>query len=447
MTRLIAVLVSFVLIACSDDSPGEERPAPDGALDIDQVGDARDLTDDRSTADSDTGGDPDATSDRDSGRDGPEPDVLDDPGAGDGDVPTRDPDAVGDPATEPGVDPDVDLPDLPRFGLLERPENPTCVAPSRPRGVHSIDLTRVYSGVSLATPVGLFQAPGDEDHWYAIEQAGRIRRFAIDPGTSERTTYADLSGRVHDEFNEQGLLGMAFHPNYASNRGVFVSYTHQSGGVTRSRISRFRANPDRETLDMSSEQVVLSIPQPDWNHNGGGIAFGPDGYLYIGMGDGGSWRDAYGHGQDTTTLLAAMLRIDIDSTTGYVVPDDNPFVGGGGRPEIFAYGLRNPWRFSFDRETGELWVGDVGQGDWEEIDVVTNGGNYGWPVHEGTDCPSWGDPGRCGESGLIMPVTQYSHSEGFSVTGGYVYRGEAMPDLYGDYIFGDLRATRRHTSR
>ncbi len=192
--------------------------------------------------------------------------------------------------------------------------------------------------------------------------------------------------------------------------------------------------PGGQTLDPTSEQIILSVDQPFGNHNGGGIAFGNDGYLYIGFGDGGSGGDPLGNGQNTNTLLGAFLRIDVDGSAPYTIPPDNPFAAGGGRPEIYAYGFRNPWRWSFDRGTGDLWAGDVGQGLWEEVDRVALGGNYGWDIMEGSQCYN---AASCDSAGMLPPIAEYSHAEGCSVTGGYVYRGADIPQLEGTYVYGD----------
>lgn len=259
---------------------------------------------------------------------------------------------------------------------------------------------------------------------------------------SNTSTFLDIRSRVSTAGNEEGLLGLAFHPNYAKNGHFYVYYS--AAGPRRSVLSRFTVSDDPNQAVSSSEHIVLEIPQPYSNHNGGMIEFGPDGFLYVGVGDGGSSDDPHGHGQNTTTLLGSILRLDVDRTgdgKNYGIPASNPFAssgdtGGDPRPEIYAYGLRNPWRFSFDSATGELWVGDVGQDKWEEIDVVENGANYGWNTLEGFHCfsPSVG----CDSSGTTYPVAEYDHSGRCSVTGGFVYRGAAIPSLHGVYIFGDF---------
>ncbi|MHA1564824.1 MAG: PQQ-dependent sugar dehydrogenase [Alphaproteobacteria bacterium] len=284
-------------------------------------------------------------------------------------------------------------------------------------------------------PLVMLQAPGNPDYWYIVEQAGRIFRFANDPGAAAATLILDISRLVDDGPNEAGLLGMAFHPDFQTNHQVFLSYT-RNGSPLVSTLSRFQVNVSGDTIDPASETILLSVDQPFGNHNGGHIAFGPDGYLYFGLGDGGSGGDPQGNGQNPDTLLGSLLRLDIDSTSPYTIPPDNPFADGGGRPEIYAWGLRNPWRWSFDRQTGDLWLADVGQNKWEEINIIERGGNYGWNLREGAH-PFAGDA----PAGLIKPVepvAEYDHSQGCSVTGGYVYRGDRHPDLVGTYFYGDF---------
>ena len=304
---------------------------------------------------------------------------------------------------------------------------------------------RVFPALSFAQPVALLQAPADGTRWFVVEQAGRVRVFANIAQAAVFDTFVDISARVTSG-GEMGLLGMAFHPNFPANPRVYLSYINETAGVRVSRISEFRLDLSGD-LDPGSEIVLLSIGQPETNHNGGQIAFGPDGLLYIGIGDGGGGDDqhgAIGNGQLMTTLLGKMLRINV-TPGGYSIPPGNPFAanprcgtGGTGTlpcPEIYASGFRNPWRWSFDRATGALWVGDVGQGALEEIDRVTLGGNYGWRCREGTRPTGL----ACGsEQGLLPPVAEYGRTEGSSVTGGYVYRGSAIADLPGRYVFGDF---------
>ncbi|KPK39181.1 MAG: hypothetical protein AMJ69_06375 [Gammaproteobacteria bacterium SG8_47] len=337
------------------------------------------------------------------------------------------------------------------FGLDERPRNVTCVAPARPGTTSTLALARAFPNLSFSLPVAMMQAPGAANHWYVVEKTGTVRRFAADDAANASSLVVDLTDRVDAGPNEAGLLGMAFHPEFGANGYVYLSYTGQAGGL-RSYVSRFTSADGGASLDPDSEVVILSIDQPYGNHNGGHIAFGPDGYLYLGLGDGGSGGDPDGNGQNTHTLLGAMLRIDIDVSAEdwaagmrYYIPPDNPFAAstgcgnGGGCPEIYAWGFRNPWRWSFDRDTGELWLGDVGQNQWEEVDRVERGGNYGWNIREGAHCY---DAGSCASAGLIEPVAEYDHSVGRSITGGYVYRGGAIAALHGTYLYADFSSGR-----
>ncbi len=252
--------------------------------------------------------------------------------------------------------------------------------------------------------------------------------------------FLDIRDRVSDRGNEEGLLGLALDPDFSSNGHFFVYYT--ASDPRRSVVSRFSVRTDdADKADAASERVVLEIAQPASNHNGGQLRFGSDGFLYIAVGDGGGRGDPRGNGQDLSTLLGAILRIDVsglDIDGGYTAPPDNPFVGReGARPEIWAYGLRNPWRFSFDRATNDLWTADVGQNRFEEVDIIESGGNYGWNKMEGSHC--FPEPqGPCEQQGLMLPVAEYDHDSGCSVTGGYVYRGRGLPSLHGAYVYGDF---------
>ena len=298
-----------------------------------------------------------------------------------------------------------------------------------------------FPGVSFTTPVELGVAPGQPDRAYVVEQgsfSGGSRIRTVELGSTAVTTFIDLSARVAAG-GEQGLLGLAFHPDYEANGLFYVNYT--ANGPLRTVVSEFQrsaANPLQG--DPGSERVLMEVDQPFGNHNAGKIAFGPDGLLYVTMGDGGSGGDPENNGQDETTLLGSLLRIDVDDTTSgaYGIPADNPFADGGGAPEIYAYGLRNPWKFSFDAETGDLWLADVGQGEWEEINIVENGGNYGWRLVEGPECFVNG----CDPAAFDAPVFWYPHNNspqgGFSITGGIVYRGSLVPSLVGKYLYGDF---------
>ena len=357
----------------------------------------------------------------------------DSPEDGDSDTPSQ-----TDTDEEPPSDtdqPERDVADA-TFGLDDRPKNSSCTAPDRPPSKASIKLEPAFPNLNFTEPVWMEQAPGDKSTWYLIEQAGRILSFPNQKNTSNTTTWLDITSRVDDRPNEAGLLGMAFHPDWPSKKRVYLSYTADVSGQLTSRISEFQLTSNGNKLDPSSEKVLFSLDQPYGNHDGGQIAFGPDGYLYAGWGDGGSGGDPQGNGQNTDTLLGSMIRIDVDSGSPYGIPNSNPFASGnGGKKEIFAWGLRNPWRWSFDAKTGELWVGDVGQNKWEEISKVERGGNYGWNAKEGTHCY---DQNPCDEGPWIDPVVDYSHSQGRSVTGGYVYRGDDIPTLKGVYLYGDF---------
>ncbi|HUP83237.1 MAG TPA: PQQ-dependent sugar dehydrogenase [Candidatus Limnocylindria bacterium] len=270
---------------------------------------------------------------------------------------------------------------------------------------------------------------------YAVEQRGVVWRISAD-GTVDPTPFIDIHERVGC-CDERGLLGLAFHPDYGENVRVFVNYTDLDGNTV---VSEFSAIDDGY-VDPDSERKLLGIEQPFPNHNGGMLAFGADGFLYIGTGDGGAGGDPRGNGQKLNTLLGKILRINVDKGDPYAIPADNPFKKGnseGAEPEIWDWGMRNPWRFSFDRETNDLWIGDVGQEAHEEIDAEsagTGGFNYGWNTMEGTSCYL---RSSCAQDGLTRPVAEYSHSDGCAVIGGYVYRGSTYPDLVGQYVFSDL---------
>jgi glucose/arabinose dehydrogenase len=288
----------------------------------------------------------------------------------------------------------------------------------------------------LNQPEGLVNAGDGSGRLFVVEQGGLIRIFK--DGALLATPFLDLTSKVVC-CGERGLLGLVFHPQYAENGYFFVDYTEELSGVTYTVIARYSvSNNDADQADPGSETRLLHIEQPFQNHKGGQLQFGPDGYLYIGMGDGGSEGDPLGNGQSLDTLLGKILRIDVDYAQPYAIPADNPFASGGGLPEIWAYGLRNPWRFSFDWLTGDLYIGDVGQDAWEEIDFLPagspGGANFGWSYFEGTH-PYRGSPPA--EAEFVMPVAEYSHSVGEAVIGGYVYRGSELLDWYGVYIYGD----------
>ncbi|MDQ7844643.1 MAG: PQQ-dependent sugar dehydrogenase [Armatimonadota bacterium] len=302
---------------------------------------------------------------------------------------------------------------------------------AQPAPAPRLALRPVVTG--LSAPVYLTHAGDRSGRLFVVEQEGRIR--VVRDGRLLARPYLDIRSRVVSG-GELGLLSVAFHPRFADHGRFFVNYTTNQGGRLRTVIAEYRAAPPDADVAGAAERILLEIDQPFRNHNGGLNLFGPDGMLYIGMGDGGSAGDPYNAGQRLDTLLGKLLRIDVDGTAPYRIPPDNPFVArNGARGEIWAYGLRNPWRFSFDRATGRLFLADVGQHQWEEIDLVVRGGNYGWKIMEGAHCYS--PPEGCDRTGLQLPIAEYDHSQGCSVTGGYVYRGSRIPALVGRYLFGD----------
>jgi len=325
--------------------------------------------------------------------------------------------------------------------------------PSQPPPVAiTVALNEVFGPVfdQPRTPMAMYNAPGDASRWFMVDRNGLVIAFPNSAGVTANDVdiVIDISARVNTQ-GEGGLLDIAFHPSFGTNNNyeVFFSYTRLNGAQFESIISRFRSNDNGLTLDANMEDVVLTIPQDAANHNGGQIAFGPDGFLYAGWGDGGGANDPNNRGQTTDNLLGTFTRIDVDNGTPYGIPADNPFVanaanpctqgfGGGDCPEIFAWGMRNPWRWNFDSQTGALWAGDVGQGAWEEVDRIENGQNYGWNIREGAHCrpPTTG----CATAGLTDPITEYGREVGNSITGGFVYRGASVPELQGFYVFGDF---------
>jgi len=298
-------------------------------------------------------------------------------------------------------------------------------------------LVDAFPNLRFDLPVDL-QNPGDgSNRLFVVEQEGRIRVFENDPGTTESRVFLDLTDRVYYlSGSELGLLGLAFHPQYASNGFFYVNYT--AGNPMRSVVARFQASSDPDSADRASGQTLFEVTQPYSNHNGGQLAFGPDGMLFIALGDGGGGGDPHNNAQSITTLLGKILRINVDAPDqglAYGIPADNPFAGSESGREIFAYGLRNPWRFSFDPTTGMLWCGDVGQSAREEINIIERGKNYGWRIMEGSICYN---STSCNQTGLVLPVWDYGRDIGGSITGGYVYRGRSVPHLTGKYIFGDF---------
>ena len=269
---------------------------------------------------------------------------------------------------------------------------------------------------------------------FVVQQDGVI--YTVENGERGDTPFLDVNELLVSSSGERGLLGLAFHPNYEENGFFYIYYTGQGGD---SVIARYTVSEDPNIADAESRSEVLSFAQPYQNHNGGHITFGPDDYLYIGTGDGGSGGDPENNGQSLETYLGKLLRLDVDGGEPYAIPADNPELGANALPEIWAYGLRNPWRFSFDRETNELFIGDVGQNAVEEISYAPadsqGGENYGWNIMEGDTCFETED---CDKEALTLPILSYEHSEGRSVTGGYVYRGESAPELVGSYVYADL---------
>jgi glucose/arabinose dehydrogenase len=306
------------------------------------------------------------------------------------------------------------------MGLLAA--GPTIAAPA-------VELEPVVEG--LSQPVFVTHAGDGSGRLFLVEQAGRI--LILDGGRLRAEPFLDLRARVQAG-GERGLLGLAFHPEFALNGRYFVHYTRKRDGASVIWEYVVSADPNRS---LRGGRLLLRVAQPFANHNGGMLAFGKGGRLFIGLGDGGAGGDPGDRAQDPDQLLGKILRIDIEDARPYAIPDDNPFAAGGGRPEIYALGLRNPWRFSFDRGSWRLFVGDVGQSDREEIDLVRRGRNYGWPILEGTRC--FRPPQDCPRAGLTPPLTEYRHVSGrCSVTGGYVYRGRAIPELEASYVFGDF---------
>ncbi len=305
--------------------------------------------------------------------------------------------------------------------------------PNLPQG-SGARLQEVAAGLTF--PLYLTAPPGDLTRLFIVEKAGSIR--IVKNGTLLATAFLDISGQVSN-VGEQGLLGLAFDPNYASNGRFFVHYTDPIGNT---RVSSFQVSGDPDIANAGSEQIILTAIQPYANHNGGQLGFGPDGMIYLGLGDGGSGGDPQGRGQDRSDLLGSILRLDVQAGSSYSLPPDNPFIGQAGvRPEIWSYGLRNPWRFSFDRGTGDLYIADVGESRFEEVDVspaaegAGKGGNFGWNLMEGKHCFN---TTPCNQAGLTLPVHEYNHGQGCSITGGYVYRGSAIPALQGLYFFADF---------
>ncbi len=308
-----------------------------------------------------------------------------------------------------------------------------------------------FPDIFVGQPTDIRSAGDGTDRLFVADKTGKIYVFENDPAVTSTKTFLDLTSVVITP-SEMGLLGIDFHPNYSENGYFYVNYNAREDGTNYTRISRFTVSAeDPDVADPTSEVILLQFRQPFQNHDGGQIAFGPDGYLYIATGDGGSGNDPLNAGQDLRTLLGKILRIDVDNPDegmAYGVPETNPFAGNSHyMGEIYAWGLRNPWRFSFDSETGALWCGDVGQNLYEEIDIIEKGGNYGWRVMEGFHCFNPNNPTDpnfdCDSVSLIAPVWEYDHSQGdVSISGGYVYHGSRTPDLEGRYIYADFSSGR-----
>jgi len=331
----------------------------------------------------------------------------------------------------------------------------------------TVDLAVAFPELKFNRPLWMEEAPDATKRLFVVEQGGKVFVFPRESGAKDPKVFLDITNRKPQEQNEEGLLAFAFHPQFKANGLFYIYYSQQA--PKRSVLSEVQVSKsDPDKADLATERIILEVPQPYWNHNGGTVVFGPDGDLYLSLGDGGAGGDPHSVGQSGHHLLAKILRIDVNSRTGklaYGIPKDNPFVGKddkgnpkadpfdtrpeGLRPEIWAYGLRNVWRMSFDRETGELWAGDVGQDKWEEVDLITKGGNYGWSVREGfhefKNQKPQGKP--------LDPVIEYphnpglaadckfpDHSAGLSITGGYVYRGKKISALRGVYVYGDFAA-------
>lgn len=332
------------------------------------------------------------------------------------------------------------------------------LAACAPSSAQEYDVVEAFPALEFRRPVDL-QSPRDgSGRLFVVEQDGVIRVFPNRRDVRESQVFLDIREEVNTNGNEMGLLGLAFSPRFATDKTFFVDYTASKLTRRITRIARFTAARDGKSASRESEDVVIEIAQPWSNHKGGQVAFGPDGMLYVAMGDGGSAGDPQGNGQNRAALLGKILRVDV-SKPPYAIPADNPFRGNshGWKEEVWAYGLRNPWRFSFDRETGALWAGDVGQVTYEEINVIEKGKNYGWDCREGKHVyqPASERADACADvdaSEFVDPVWEYGRQEGISVTGGYVYRGRALPDLVGWYVYADygsgrIWALRRDGSR
>jgi len=322
----------------------------------------------------------------------------------------------------------------PATGTPAAPATPPAGSPA-PTGVARPTVTFEPFVSDFERPTFVTNAGDGSGRMFVTEKGGLIR--LIQDGKIAGQPFLNVTPIVKSSGNEQGLLGLAFHPDFDSNGRFFIAYTAQNNDNT---VAEYKVSGDAGRADPGSAKILFGVADQFANHNGGMLAFGPDGYLYISMGDGGSGGDPQGNGQNLNALLGKLLRIDVDTGSPYGIPADNPFVGrSGARPEIWAYGLRNPWRFSFDRETGDMWIADVGQNAYEEVDfqaASSNGGeNYGWRTMEGAHC--FNPKSGCNQEGLVQPVAEYDRDGGCSVTGGYVYRGNTSPALRGHYLYTD----------
>ena len=305
-----------------------------------------------------------------------------------------------------------------------------------------IEAVRAFPSLKMERPILVTYAPDGTNDIFIASQLGTVVWFPKSEDVSKPKTFFQIDTVYKPQEFEEGFLGLAFHPKFKDNGQFFVCYTTPDTPHT-TIISRFHVAKDNPRQGIrKSEQELMRIPKKYWNHNGGTILFGPDNYLYVALGDGGSGNDPHKNGQNLGTIFGKILRIDVDSKSGdkpYGIPDDNPFAGKeGARPEIWSYGMRNPWRIAFDRQTGALWCGDVGQDKWEEIDLIVRGGNYGWSVREGAH--PFGPDGVGASPELIDPIFEYSHDVGKSITGGLVYRGKDLPELQGKYLYADFVA-------
>lgn len=414
-TLLFAVVSALVLAACvvgEEDDPATSTPAPTAPI---------------------TGVEPTPTPSEATGDPTPTP-APSEPTA----PPVTPTEALpGDATTTPtpatGGEPTATVTPLPPPPPTEAPTATLAPEPV-PLDQLSVGLELVAGG--LDQPDGIANAGDGSNRIFVLEQPGRIRIVAID-GTVVETPFLDITDRVGSSSTEQGLLGLAFHPDYENNGRFFVNYTNRDGHTV---ISEFAVTAEPNIADPASETLILFVEQPASNHNGGHLVFGPDGFLWIGLGDGGAAGDRFQNAQNPGTLLGSMLRIDIDSADPYGVPATNPYVDDpNARNETWAIGLRNPWRYSFDRLTNDLYIADVGQGQREEISFAaansSGGENYGWPIIEGTVCYET-DP--CSVDGLVQPIAEYDHAGGnCAVTGGFVYRGTQSPGLWGTYVYAD----------